>query len=54
LKFYKASGGGLGPGLAIVKELVEAHGGRIEAHSEYGKGATVPFPSPTVTIHNSS
>jgi signal transduction histidine kinase len=35
--------GGTGLGLAIVKHLVEAHGGRVEAHSRLGAGTTIRF-----------
>ena len=48
-RFYKSSEGGLGLGLTIAKELADAHGGRIEVRSEYGKGATFTLFIPNFT-----
>jgi two-component system sensor histidine kinase BaeS len=39
-RFYKVSEGGLGLGLSIARDLADAHRGRIEVKSEFGKGAT--------------
>ncbi len=45
-RFYRASEGGIGIGLTIAKELVEAHGGKIIVNSEYGKGTSFEFYLP--------
>lgn len=37
---------GVGLGLPIVKRIIEAHGGRIDAQSEVDKGTTVRFTLP--------
>lgn len=45
-RFYKGAQGGLGLGLAIVRELVAAHNGTIEVASEPGRGTTFTLRLP--------
>ena len=51
-KFYRVDSGltrgtsGTGLGLSICKEIIEAHGGRIWAESEAGKGSQFSFALP--------
>ncbi|WP_236861826.1 sensor histidine kinase [Candidatus Magnetominusculus xianensis] len=45
-RFFHSAEGGLGIGLAIVKELVDAHNGRIEVKSECGRGTTMTVHIP--------
>ena len=53
--FSKRQHGGLGIGLAIVRQLVELHGGQVTAESAgEGKGATFRVVLPIMLARRSS
>jgi signal transduction histidine kinase len=53
--FYttKNEGSGMGMGLAIARNILDAHGGRIEAENNTSGGATVWFSVPISTTRKS-
>jgi signal transduction histidine kinase len=54
--FYSTKSGGSGLGLPTARRIIEAHGGRIDVHSEVGRGTqfTLEFPMPARLGESSS
>jgi len=43
---------GMGLGLAVVKQILELHGGEVEVETEVGKGTTFSFKFPILAVQN--
>jgi signal transduction histidine kinase len=54
--YFTTKAGGTGLGLPTTRRIVEAHGGRVEVHSEPGRGTafTVTLPADGHTTPNGS
>jgi signal transduction histidine kinase len=48
----RATAGGVGLGLTIVRGIVEAHGGRFSAESAPGEGSRFSFTMPVAGVTN--
>ena len=57
-RFFRADASGnipgTGLGLAIIKEIVQLHGGRVDLHSEFGKGTQITLWLPLAAASSTS